>query len=128
MLRGVKREGDSSGALLSPTRCGPGPGKEFVEAIGWPEIYQPNQDIGEPSMRVNAGQFGCFNERGEHGPIFSAVIVTREESVLARQSHCPFILPMSGRNLKSITAGIPILAAGSASGRSRSALTVAMFG
>jgi hypothetical protein len=37
-------------------------------------------------MRVNARQFGCFDERGENGPIFSAIIMTHEESVFARQA------------------------------------------
>jgi hypothetical protein len=37
-------------------------------------------------MWVNARQFGCFDERGEYRPIFSAVIVTREQSIFARQS------------------------------------------
>jgi hypothetical protein len=67
-------------------RCGPGPGKEFVETIVGLEIDQTGEDIGEPSLRVDSRQFGCFDERGEDGLIFGAVIVSREESVLARQS------------------------------------------
>ena len=59
--------------------------------------------------------------------MFCTIIGTRDDSVLTCKGHCPFILPMSGRNLKSITAGIPILVAKSASGRSKSTLTVAMF-
>jgi hypothetical protein len=42
--------------------------------------------------------------------------VAGEESILACQSHHPLILPMSGRSWKSITAGIPILAARLSSG------------
>jgi hypothetical protein len=55
----------------------------FVEAIVGPEIDQTGEYIGEPRLRVDAGQFCRFNERGEDGPIFGAVIVTGEEGVLA---------------------------------------------
>ena len=99
-------ESDLRGAVLLLAHGGPGPWKEFVEAIVGPEIDQAGEDIGKPSLGIDAGQFGGFDERGEDGPIFGAVVVTREESILARQSNCPFILPMSGGNWKFITVGI----------------------
>ena len=68
-----------------------------VEAIVGPEIDQTGEDIGEASLWVDAVQFGCFDERGEGGPIFGPVIVSREESILARQSNLAVILPISGR-------------------------------
>ena len=50
----MKRERDSSSALLWLARGGPGPGQELVEAIIRPEIDQAgNEDIGEPSLRVD---------------------------------------------------------------------------
>ena len=82
----MKRESGSGGALLLLACGGAGPRKEFVEAIVGPEIDQAGEDISEPSLGINAGQFGCFDERGEDGPIFGAVIVAGEESILACQS------------------------------------------
>ena len=107
----MKRESGSGGALLLLACGGAGPRKEFVEAIVGPEIDQAGEDISEPSLGINAGQFGCFDERGEDGPIFGAVIVAGEESILACQSHHPFILPMSGKSWKS-TTGVTLISAG----------------
>lgn len=108
----MKREsGSGGGAVLLLARGGPGPWKEFVEAIVGPEIDQASEDIGKPGLGIDAGQFGGFDERGEDGPIFGAVVVTGEESILARQGYCPFILPMSGGSWKSTTGIIPISAA-----------------
>ena len=49
----MKRERNSSSALLWLARGGPGPGQELVEAIVRPEIDQAGEDIGEPSLRVD---------------------------------------------------------------------------
>ena len=67
-------------------RGGPGPWQELVEAIVRPEINQAGEAIGEPGLGIDIAQFGCFNERGEDGPILGTVIMTREQSILARQS------------------------------------------
>ena len=89
----------------------------------------PVGDLGERILEIGLGIHAVELRRlGEsvHGScLIAAGIGAGEEVVLAPQRNCPFILPMSGRNLKSITAGIPILVARSASGRSRNALTVA---
>jgi hypothetical protein len=57
-----KRDGDSSGATLVLRRAGPGPEQKLVEAAVGPEIDEADEDISEPSLRIDAGQFGCFNE------------------------------------------------------------------
>ncbi len=92
-------------------RGGPVPRKKLVEAIVGPEIDEAAENIGKPSLRVDAGQFGCFDQRSENGPVFGAIVVTREECVLARERNCPFILPMSGKNWKCVTDGTLISAA-----------------
>jgi hypothetical protein len=48
--------------------------------------------------------------------MFATAIGAGEEMILAPERHHPLILPMSGRSWKSITAGIPILAARLSSG------------
>ena len=63
-----------------------------------------------------AVEFTGLYQRSQDRPIFGAVIVTGEQRILARKSHHPFILPMSGKSWKSITGGTPILAAKSAYG------------
>ena len=107
----MKRASDSSSALLLLARSGPGPWQELVEAIVGPEINQAGKAIGEPGLGIDIAQFSGLDERRENGPIFGAVIVTREEGILARQSHHRFILPMSGRSWKSVT-GITLISVG----------------
>ena len=65
-------------------RGGPSPRKELVQAIVGPEIDEAGEDIGEPGLGIDIAQFGCFDERGEDGPILGTVIMTREQSILAR--------------------------------------------
>jgi hypothetical protein len=50
----VRRESDSGGALLLPTRDDPSPRQKFVEPIVGPEIDQAGEDIGEPGLRLDA--------------------------------------------------------------------------
>ena len=73
-------------------------------------------------------QFAGLDERRDASPVLGSLIVASEECILARQSNCPFILPMSGGNWKFITVGILVLAARSVSGRCRSGLTVGISG
>jgi hypothetical protein len=74
------------------------------------------EHIGKVPVRIYANELGGLDQRSHDGPVLRAGIVAGEECVLARESHRPFILPMSGGSWKSITAGIPISAARSLSG------------
>jgi hypothetical protein len=107
---------------------GPVPREEFVETIDGVSFDEAGEDVGEVSFGVDAVEFAGLDERGQDRPMLAAAIRAREERILAIESRCPFILPMSGRNLKCITAGIPIFVAGFVSGRSRNALMVVTFG
>jgi hypothetical protein len=82
----VKRENDSGGALLLLAHGGPSPGKELVQAIVRPKIDEADENVGEIGLGLYAVQFASLDQRSEDGPIFGAVIVTREESILARKS------------------------------------------
>jgi len=79
-------------------------------------------------LRIDAVPFAGFDERSNAGSVLCTLIVAGEERVLAIEHNCPFILPMSGRIWKFITAGIPVLAARSISDRCRSGLMVGMSG
>ena len=82
----MKRENDSGGALLLLAHGGPSPGKELVQAIVRPKIDEADENVGEIGLGLYAVQFASLDQRSEDGPIFGAVIVTREESILARKS------------------------------------------
>jgi hypothetical protein len=82
----VKRENDSGGALLLLAHGGPSPGKELVQAIVRPKVDEADENVGEIGLGLYAVQFASLDQRGEDGPIFGAVVVTREESILARKS------------------------------------------
>ena len=76
----------SGGALLLLAHGGPSPGKELVQAIVRPKIDEADENVGEIGLGLYAVQFASLDQRSEDGPIFGAVIVTREESILARKS------------------------------------------
>ena len=64
----------------------PGPWKELVEAIVRPEIDEADENIGKIGLGLDVVQFAGLYQRRDDGPIFSTIIVTGEESILARQS------------------------------------------
>ena len=110
--------------------CGlPVPGEEFRELF-CRVIGNTVEHVGEIGLGlgIEAVELCRFDQRVHRCRALAATVRPGKEPVLAADGHCPFILPRSGRNLKSITAGILILAARSVSGRSRSALTAAIFG
>jgi hypothetical protein len=73
--------------------------KELVEAIVRPEIDEADENIGKIGLGLDVVQFAGLYQRRDDGPIFSTIIVTGEESILARQSNLAVILPISGRML-----------------------------
>ena len=69
------------------------------------------QDVFEPGEGLDVVEL-CGGEEGADGrPPDAATVRAREQMVLAPESHCPFILPMSGRSWKSTTGIIHISAA-----------------
>ena len=117
-LQGCEAENGEQfgGSLLLLARGSPSPRQEFVAPIVRPEIDEADENIGQIGLGLDAVQFTGLYQRSQDRPIFGAVIMTREERILAGKGHHPFILPMSGRSWKFITAGIPILAARLSSG------------
>jgi len=74
------------------------------------------EDIGQIGLRIDGKHFAGCDQRGQNCPMFATAIGAGEEMILAPERHHPLILPMSGRSWRSITAGIPILAARLSSG------------
>ena len=93
-----------------------------------PNAGDASEHVSEPGQRIDVVELARLDQRAGDRPTMSAAIAAREEMILSSKSYCPFILPMSGRNWKFITAGIPGLAARSASGRCRSGRMVDMSG
>ena len=59
----------------------PGPGHEFVEARGRPEIDELGEHVSEVGLRLDAMQFAGFDERSNAGPVLRTLIVACEERV-----------------------------------------------
>jgi hypothetical protein len=74
------------------------------------------EDVGQPGLWVDAIHLGRDDQAVHGRGALSATIRPAEQPRLSPEGHHPFILPMSGRSWKFNTAGIPILAARSASG------------
>lgn len=60
-----------------------GPGHEFADAVYRMTVGQLGQCIGQPSMRVDVGEFAVFNERGNHRPVVATFVGPCEKRVLA---------------------------------------------
>ena len=67
--------------------------------------------FGDVGDGINVAEFARRDDGREQRPIFGLDLVSGEQCILARKSHHPFILPMSGKSWKSITGGTRILAA-----------------
>jgi hypothetical protein len=64
-------------------RGSPSSRQEFVAAIVRPEIDEADENIGQIGLGLDAVQFTGLYQRSQDRPIFGAVIMTREESILA---------------------------------------------
>ncbi len=72
-------------------------------------IEQRLERVGQVADWIDIAHLAVGDKACVQCPVFRADLVTGEECVLGCQSKSPFILPMSGRSWKSITAGIPIV-------------------
>jgi hypothetical protein len=115
----VSRREPVAGAL-----GGPGPGHEFVETRGGPQIDELGEHVGEVGLRIDAVQLAGFDERGDTGPVLRTLIVAGEQCVLAIKRNLADILPISGRMSSSTIAGIRFMGKARVAFRSSGALRV----
>src|ERR1700730_10578499 len=111
--------------LMSPldSRCfstawhglSPVPGQKLIQPVD-SVVIDACKHVGEPGLRIDVVEFGRHDQGRHGGSTLGTTIGAGEQPGFAAQGHHPFILPMSGRSWKFNTAGIPILAATSASG------------
>ena len=94
----------------------PGPRQQFIEAVDGMPVDHAREHIAQVGVGFDAVEFAGLDQRADDCPSIAATVAPGKEMVLAPERHHPFILPMSGRSWKFNTAGIPILAATSASG------------
>src|ERR1700741_4773982 len=73
--------GETSCALGSP-----GPRHQFVQTGGRPEIDQFGEDVGQISLRLDAAELCCLDERSNAGPVLRALIMPRDQRILAIQN------------------------------------------
>ena len=79
-------------------------------------IRQTGQHVGEPGLGIDVVELAGLDKGIDCSCPVTSGVGPREGPVFSSDSYHPFILPMSGRSWKSITAGIPTLAIRSSSG------------
>src|SRR5438874_1314416 len=84
----------------------PVPGQQIVEAAHWMAAGHAFQHVLEVGKGLDLVELGGGDEGANGCPSGATAVGSREQVVLAPERHLPFILPMSGRKLKSIIAGI----------------------
>ena len=81
-------------------------------------ICDAGENLPEISLRFDIVKLGGFDQRQNAGGTIAAVVGAGEQPVLAAEGRRPFILPMSAKKLRFITAGTRISAGRFASGAS----------
>lgn len=100
----------SAGGLHGPGVRLPLPRQQFVQARDG-KIGDAGEHIGELRLWVNVVETASRDGGGYGGGSIGPTLETGEGPVSTPEGLCPFILPISVRNWKFITVGIPILAA-----------------
>ncbi|KVN11458.1 hypothetical protein WT08_13415 [Burkholderia sp. MSMB1552] len=88
-------------------------------------ISDMGQDVFEVGARVDAVELARADQTVHRGSPFAPAIGAGEQEVLATQSKLVFILPISGKKLKSIIVGIRCMVAASRFETSRIAAAAA---
>src|ERR1700741_2137225 len=73
--------GEASSAVGSP-----GPGHQFVQTGGRPEIDQLDEDVGQIGLRLDTAELAGLDQRSDAGPVLRALIMPREQRILAIQN------------------------------------------
>jgi len=60
-------------------------------------VDQAGQDVGEVGFRLDVVDFTAFDEGGVDRPVGPAFVAAGKQGILAIQSSCAVILPMSVR-------------------------------
>jgi len=85
--------------------CGDVPWQQFVDAINR-MIDNAAKHVAQISARFDVVQFAGRNERIHRRRAITAAVRPSEEEIAATDGQFPFILPISGKNLKSTIVGI----------------------
>jgi hypothetical protein len=91
---------------LDRISCFPGPRQELVEPVDGMSVDHALEYVGEVGVWFDVIEFGAFHEGADDRPAIAAAIASRKQMILAAKRNLPFILPMSGKKSRSITAGI----------------------
>jgi hypothetical protein len=86
------RPGRSSGPLIAGAVLRPTPREQLVKLLHGPTVDEFGKNIGQVSLRVEAIQFCCLNQRSDACPIKCSLIVARKKAILfchCDQAICP---------------------------------------
>jgi len=73
----------SSSGEASSALGGPGPGHQFVQTRGRPEIDQLGENVGQVGLRLDAAELAGLDQRSDAGPVLRALIMPREQCIFA---------------------------------------------
>jgi hypothetical protein len=73
------------------------------------KIGDAGEDVGEPGLGIDVVEATGRDHRQHDGGTVGTTLAASEGPVAPSQGRLPFILPMSGRILRSTIGGIPIL-------------------
>ena len=69
-------------------------------------VGNAGEDMAQISLRIKAIEFGGCDQRVDRGTSFTTAIRAEVQEVFTAERQFPFILPISGKKLKSIIVGI----------------------
>ena len=85
--------------------CLPIPRQELIEILDV-VIVDAGQHVGQPFLGIDVIQFGGLDQGVHHGRPLSATVGAGEQPRFAAERNRAVILPMSGKKLKFVTAGM----------------------
>ena len=65
----------------------PVPGHQLIDAILWPAIHQPGEQVGDIAERIDAVQLASLNQRRPAGPVDPTFVATREQAIFPAQDY-----------------------------------------
>ena len=100
------------------------PGEELREPLDR-MIGDPAEHVGEPGLRIDVVELGRADQQGSGA--LAVAITTGEQIILAADGNHAVILPISGKKLRSMTAGTRCMGAGFGDNMSSGVPSVKLF-
>ena len=90
-------------------------------------IGDAGEHVGEPGLRIDVVELGSFDQRVQRSGALAAAIGAGEQPGPAAEGNHAVILPISGKKLRSMTAGTRCMGAGFGDNMSSGVPSVKLF-